>query len=125
MPRTVSARMNRWLTRLVTKDEVKKVAFSINGNSAPGEDGFTGLTFLLNTEINQQRLHGVKMSRLEPPITYLFFVDDIILFDKPNKHSMVAIRNNVNSFEALSGLRVNLDKSAMFFSRNTSHRLQT
>ncbi|WOL11121.1 hypothetical protein Cni_G19882 [Canna indica] len=41
----VNARMNCWLLRMVSEDEVKKVAFSIKGDSARGEDGFIGIFF--------------------------------------------------------------------------------
>ncbi|WOK94135.1 hypothetical protein Cni_G02837 [Canna indica] len=172
--------MNRWLTRPVTTDEVKHATFSINSNSAPGEDGFTGAFFQAYWDIVAQDifeacvsffgscrllqglkhtllalipkgrnvqnmsqakpchiqarpqapdrppglfppLHGIKVSQLAPPITSLFFADDIILFGKVNEQSMVTVRNILTSFEAMSGLKVNLKKSAMFFSRNTPH----
>ena len=37
--------MDRWLTRPITLLEVKRVAFSINGEGAPVEVGFTAKFF--------------------------------------------------------------------------------
>ncbi|WOL05266.1 hypothetical protein Cni_G13993 [Canna indica] len=46
-----------------------------------------GLSFLLHKACQQQLIHGIKVSRLAPPITSLFFADDIILFGRDSLHA--------------------------------------
>ncbi|WOL20030.1 hypothetical protein Cni_G28832 [Canna indica] len=41
----VTSRINSWLLQLVSSDEVKHAAFSLNPDIAPGPDGFTGHFF--------------------------------------------------------------------------------
>lgn len=41
----VTEPMNRILTRPVSDEEIKRVAFGIKGSSAPGEDGFTEIFY--------------------------------------------------------------------------------
>ncbi|KAL1206717.1 hypothetical protein V5N11_027276 [Cardamine amara subsp. amara] len=41
LPR-VSSDMNRRLTAIVTREEIRRPAFDIDGSSAPGADGMTG-----------------------------------------------------------------------------------
>ncbi|WOL11109.1 hypothetical protein Cni_G19870 [Canna indica] len=45
LQRKVSRRHNNWLLRPITSEEVRQAVFSINPESAPGLDGFTGAFF--------------------------------------------------------------------------------
>lgn len=45
IPSLVTVQDNEMCTRLPSLDDVKKVVFSMNGNGAPGHDGFGGFFF--------------------------------------------------------------------------------
>lgn len=61
----------------------------------------------------------IKISKYEPPISHLFFADDIILTVKANQKNCDAIAKILKSFGALSGQQVNKAKSKILFSRNS------
>src|ERR1044072_7513866 len=51
-------------------------------------------------------------------ISHLFFADDALLFCQANKNQMQLISNTLSDFCNASGVKVNLDKSRMFCSKN-------
>ncbi|XP_027152078.1 uncharacterized protein LOC113752144 [Coffea eugenioides] len=77
-----------------------------------------GLSSLLRKAEESSRIQGLKISRQGPELTHLFFADDSLIFCKADKQQATEIMNILKTYEAASGQMVNLDKSAVFFSRN-------
>jgi len=62
---------------------------------------------------------GVPTSKKGPSISHLFFADDSVVFCKANKVEWRRIMNIIEIYERGSGQRINVKKTAVFFSRNT------
>ncbi|XP_027152248.1 uncharacterized protein LOC113752330 [Coffea eugenioides] len=77
-----------------------------------------GFSNLLKRAEESKRIQGLKISRLGPVLTHLFFADDSIIFCKANKNEAVEIMKVLKTYENASGQLVNLDKSAVFFTKN-------
>ncbi|GAU12283.1 hypothetical protein TSUD_141910 [Trifolium subterraneum] len=60
----------------------------------------------------------VRLSRNGPPLSHLFFADDVLLFAKATKSQALNIASTLKSFADYSGLQVNVSKSKVFFSSN-------
>ncbi|XP_071905812.1 uncharacterized protein [Coffea arabica] len=80
-----------------------------------------GFSNLLRRAEERKRIQGLKISRLGPVLTHLFFADDSIIFCKANKNEAVEIMKVLKTYENASGQLVNLDKSAVFFSKNVDN----
>jgi len=48
-----------------------------------------------------------------PPITSLYFANDIMVFSKPNYKSVQGILSALSDFKMLTGLSINLSKSSI------------
>lgn len=57
-------------------------------------------------------------------ISHLFFVDDVLLFSQANKGQMELIAKTIHDFCVVSGMKVNLEKSRMFCSKNVDQNVQ-
>ena len=62
----------------------------------------------------------VKASRNGPAFSHLFFADDLVLFAKADLKNCCHIREVLDSFCELSGQKVSLHKSKVYFSPNVS-----
>jgi hypothetical protein len=71
-------------------------------------------------------ISGVPTSKNGPKITHLFFADDSLVFCKENQVEWRRLLNILDTYERGSGQKINLNKTAIFFSRNTclSRRLE-
>ncbi|CAN1253995.1 Transposon TX1 uncharacterized 149 kDa protein [Linum perenne] len=83
-------------------------------------EGFAGL---INHALQQGTLTGIKIGRSAPTISHLFFADDSFLFMEVNDHSIRTIKDIFWTYNNLSGQKVNLAKSAAFFSANIPQTL--
>ena len=54
----------------------------------------------------------------------MFFADESILFAKTDGHESERVKHVLKVYEDNSGQKINLDKSALFFSSNTCHELR-
>ncbi|CAL1396634.1 unnamed protein product [Linum trigynum] len=66
------------------------------------------------------KLEGVKVAPRAPRISHLFFADDSYLFLRGSLSECENLIEVLNTYEELSGQRVNLGKSAVCFSKNLS-----
>lgn len=63
---------------------------------------------------------GISASRGGPQISHLFFADDNVIFGDVVPPQAAEVRRILKDYEAASGQKVNLDKSIVVFSRNTT-----
>ncbi|XP_062103848.1 uncharacterized protein LOC133814961 [Humulus lupulus] len=79
-----------------------------------------GFSTLINQFENRGWLHGCKVARGAPRVSHMFFADDSYLYCKANEVEAGNVLTLLDLFEKASGQRVNLAKSSVFFSSNTS-----
>ncbi|XP_015972358.1 uncharacterized protein LOC107495706 [Arachis duranensis] len=84
-----------------------------------------GLSFLLNKAEQNRLISGIQINRRCPPINHLLFADDSILFSRASEDGCYNILKILTLYESFSGQKVNLSKSAVFFSNNTPGKMRT
>ncbi|CAM8944548.1 unnamed protein product [Rhodiola kirilowii] len=106
----------------------------VTGEIKPGRgirqgDPLSPFLFLICTEWlsikvseyqRRQKLNGVKICRGAPEITHLLFADDSIFFLRANVKNAENLRRILAEYEILSGQKVNLSKSEIFFGGNVT-----
>ena len=77
---------------------------------------------LLSKAANDGEIRGYSLCRAGPKVTHLFFffADDCLLFCRANSLECGKILQLLSWYEAVSGQKVNTEKTIAFFSRNTS-----
>ncbi|XP_027156321.1 uncharacterized protein LOC113757111 [Coffea eugenioides] len=83
-----------------------------------------GLSSLLHTATEEKRIMGLKISRLGPTVSHLFFADDSLIFCKADPKNAAELRRILQVYEKGTGQMVNLEKSSVFFSKNVDQQLQ-
>lgn len=83
-----------------------------------------GLSSLLRLQSELGNLGGVWCARNDPAITHLFFVDDTLLFGNTYLNNCHIISVVLRSYEEASGQAINLTKSCITFSPNTSCQMK-
>lgn len=76
------------------------------------------LSHLIKEEAKRGNWKGIKLSRYGPELTHLLFADDMVLFADATEEQMRAMKSCLDRFEAVSGQRINLQKSQIYFSCN-------
>ncbi|KAL0405499.1 UNVERIFIED_CONTAM: putative mitochondrial protein [Sesamum latifolium] len=84
-------------------------------------EAFSHLVF--TAEANGE-IQGVSISRHGPRVSHLLFANDTFIFCQATQDAMNCVEQIWQVFEEASGLMVNLEKSSIAFSRNTSIDLQ-
>ncbi|CAL1377152.1 unnamed protein product [Linum trigynum] len=79
-----------------------------------------GFAALLRKAIIEKKLEGVKVAPRAPRVSHLFFADDSYLFLRGSLQECENLIEVLNEYEELSGQRINLEKSALCFSKNIS-----
>jgi hypothetical protein len=79
-----------------------------------------GLTALLRKASDAGLLRGIQSCRRGPWVSHLFFADDSLLFGQASIPECRKIMDILNIYEPSSGQKINREKTAMFFSSNTS-----
>ncbi|KAK4389823.1 putative ribonuclease H protein [Sesamum angolense] len=80
-----------------------------------------GFSCLLQAKEHKGDIRGVAVARRAPKVSHLLFADDTLIFCQATKEAMRCIRGILEKYERASGQLINLDKSSIFFSSNTSH----
>ncbi|PKI70720.1 hypothetical protein CRG98_008953 [Punica granatum] len=75
---------------------------------------------LIEDMVNLKAWKGVKPSRSSFPMTHLMFADDILLMGTTSPNTIHAAQSALDSFYKESGMKINLEKSKLLFSKNTS-----
>uniref|UniRef100_A0A2N9IBY2 Reverse transcriptase domain-containing protein n=1 Tax=Fagus sylvatica TaxID=28930 RepID=A0A2N9IBY2_FAGSY len=68
--------------------------------------------------------HPIKASRRGPAFSHLFFADDLMLFSGISEKSCLAMKMVLDNFCDISGQKISLPKSKIFFSPNTTPALR-
>lgn len=79
-----------------------------------------GFTYLIKECELRRLLRGIQVAREAPHISHMFFADDCYIYCKADKEEATHIIHLLNVFERVSGKKINMDKSSVFFSRNVN-----
>lgn len=71
------------------------------------------LSHLIQTSVEFGQWKPIKSSQHGPPVSHIFFVDDLILFAEASTSQARVLKKVVDSFCELSGQSVNFDKSKL------------
>ena len=77
------------------------------------------LSRILDYELAQNNISGIKASIRGPSISHVMYADDIILFSKASKKEATNFIKCVDKYCRWSGQKINNNKSGVFFSKNT------
>ncbi|KAL9661606.1 hypothetical protein QQ045_026430 [Rhodiola kirilowii] len=77
------------------------------------------LSALMLSSLSRRDISGVRIGKLAPIITHLFFVDDSMFFIKVSTSESLNFKGILMQYEEASGQRVNFEKSEISFSKNT------
>ena len=77
-----------------------------------------GLSSLLRDAEAKKEIHGLKIGKKVDAISHLFFADDSILFTRANEEEVEKVMEILNTYEAASGQKLNIEKSEVSFSQN-------
>ena len=83
-----------------------------------------GLSALLNQASRSGAIHGVAACPQGPQISHLFFADDSIIFCQAISVDYAHLEHILETYEQASGQQLNRDKTALFFSKNTTLEVQ-
>ncbi|KAL0012535.1 hypothetical protein SO802_007643 [Lithocarpus litseifolius] len=81
-------------------------------------EGFTAL--LAKAEL-EERIHGVSICRRAPRISHLLFANDSLLFCQATHKEVKEVTDILQTYGRASGQCINMDKSLVLFSSNTSN----
>ena len=79
-----------------------------------------GLHSLISKAANEGSIHGFGLSRRSPKLTHLLFADDSLLFCRSSKSECQKILQILESYESMSGQKLNRGKTSIFFSKSTT-----
>ena len=80
-------------------------------------EGFTSLLAKAETD---GKIHGASICRGAPKVSNLLFADDSLLFCRATQNEVEVISEMLQTDANASGQCINLEKSSVFFSSNTS-----
>lgn len=123
---------SKWIDWISSIFESSRISVIVNG--APSEefsptkglrqgDPLSPLLFnligevlakLLDRASNLHIFSGVSLPSYSSPITHLQFADDVILFLKPDCNSIIGVKRVLQTFQVLSGLKINFSKSSLY-----------
>ncbi|XP_061363867.1 uncharacterized protein LOC133307381 [Gastrolobium bilobum] len=76
---------------------------------------------LINSAVERKDWKPVKLGKQGPPISHLFFADDLLIFSEANRDQANLISNILNRFCLASGQKISYSKTKCCFSRNVNH----
>ncbi|XP_028778309.1 uncharacterized protein LOC114734823 [Neltuma alba] len=78
------------------------------------------LNHIILEECSMGRWRPLRFNNEAPPISHLFFADDLLLFTEASTRQVEEVKRIMKRFCLFSGHRINLEKSKAFFSRNVN-----
>ena len=85
---------------------------------------FEGLSAMLKREEREGNIKGVSMCRCAPQLSHLLFVDDSIIFCRASIDVGLQVMKVLSDYEHESGQKLNMEKTSLFFSRNTNNDMK-
>jgi hypothetical protein len=82
--------------------------------------GLEVLSRLITKEELAGNIHSIKISRHNPSIFHLLYVDDLMVFSRANSSEASSILNCLTKFSTWSGQKVNIEKSSLFLNKNST-----
>ncbi|KAL0451724.1 UNVERIFIED_CONTAM: hypothetical protein Slati_1150500 [Sesamum latifolium] len=118
----VTPAMNNSLSQPFTSEEVLHALKQMHLHKSPGPDeAFSGM---IRKAERAGLIQGIAISRTVRLVSHLLFADDTLIFCQSSDEALQCIKGILLSFEQASGLKINLHKSAMVFSRNVNEEKQ-
>lgn len=77
-----------------------------------------GLSALIKAYEQRGLIKGLRVARVAPTVTHLFFADDSYIYCQANKEEATQVMEILKTFERASGQKINTGKSSVFFSPN-------
>ncbi|XP_059295507.1 uncharacterized protein LOC132048838 [Lycium ferocissimum] len=144
LPRIIDEAIQIETVGILTEEEVKKVLFGLNGESAGGPEFYTFvlsvllrnnqgrycadgdclllwgrvLTRNLNALHHISQFKGFGMPKWSPKINHLAKADDMIIFSLVDVLSMELIMAILRKYEKMSGQKINMAKSSLHMHQN-------
>lgn len=78
------------------------------------------LSSLIRRSEELRLIHGCKIARGAPKVSHMLFADDCYFFFKAIESEARVIKNIIKCYEELSSQAINLNKSTITFSPNTT-----
>jgi Reverse transcriptase (RNA-dependent DNA polymerase) len=80
------------------------------------------LSRTLCRSLEEGSLRGIVLAPGAPPLTLIAYTDDLVLFGRADREEARNIAKIMEHFANLSGLRINGDKSVIWFSREGTYK---
>lgn len=81
-----------------------------------GQEIFSGM---LDSELRNKNLYGIKTSKSGPTITHVIYANDIVLSSKASRKDVGTISRILEKYNLRSSQLVNRNKSGIYFSKHT------
>ena len=76
------------------------------------------LHHLIQDAINEGEWSPIKLTAMSPPISHLFFADDLVIFGEASTFQVDVMLRCLDTFCQATGQRMNKDKTRIYFSKN-------
>ena len=79
---------------------------------------------MIGKEVSLGRLKGVQVCRKAPQISHLLFAEDSIIFYRTSLEESNLVIKILLDYEGDSRQKLNMEKTSLFFSKNTKREVQ-
>jgi hypothetical protein len=83
-----------------------------------------GLSALIRKAEREKAIRGIAICRGGPRLSHLFFADDSVIFCRASQHDGGVLYAILKLYERASGQKINEEKTAIFFSKNTPNSIR-
>ena len=78
---------------------------------------------LLQRAENLNEISGIRVCRVAPKVSHLFFADDALIFSKTKDVGYKGILSIIQKYGSTSGQQINMEKSSMLFNPNVTQQV--
>lgn len=79
-----------------------------------------GLSSLIRSYESKKWIHGCRVAQGAPVISHMLFADDSYIYCRATVEETTKVMEMLHMFEIAAGQKINVDKSSVFFSKNTN-----